>query len=257
MAKKSIEFKNIRVVAAAIVAIAAIAVVLMWMRTCVGSAAVETERTLSIRAAEDHALLNAGDALKRMSMIDRAEAEAIAAEVVSDLAGSNHLRLSQSRLRSLEKLVANRLAMYAEPDYTEYQSRIPSDRSSETAEPFVFDDKAAWESSARIIAEADVAVDSVFARPRIVGGVERDLPSGGVMSYFDGVGVYSDIGLSPNSDVIDVYIPVHMQNDRIRDARLFLILSFVWDPNQQDWAPWGASYYDPSQTLQSMPIPWF
>ncbi|TVS05558.1 MAG: hypothetical protein EA423_06535 [Phycisphaerales bacterium] len=143
------------------------------------------------------------------------------------------------------------------PEYEEYRRQIEDWGTGKPTRPHMYDDRAMWESVAAEIAQSAVDLSGVFARVRVAQGERVNFPSGSQSMHIDTINLYSDAGFHPESDVIDVYIPIEIQSPSTQSqVRVYLVLSFVWKGTARSWVPWCAAYFDPSQSAGALAAPW-
>ncbi len=171
------------------------------------------------------------------------------------------LGLTPAEKRRIAQLATERLRLFVAPSRESYLAHLNSVLGPEAAASVSDEQIENYLGKASGFADAPVDPDGIVVRPQYVAGVlVNSLSRGGGSTYNRGHQPYTDIAdpEDEEADVVDVLVPMIVSSpiEPYTEGKVYLVLSFVRDPELDDWRPWRHSVYDPANRIRVLPSPW-
>ena len=171
------------------------------------------------------------------------------------------LGLTPSEKRRIAQLATERLRLFVAPSRESYLSHLNSVLGPEAAASVSDEQIENYLRKASGFVNAPVDPDGIVVRPQYVAGVlVNSLSRGGGSTYNRGHQPYTEIAdpEDEEADVVDVLVPMIVSSpiEPYTEGKVYLVLSFVRDPDFGDWRPWRHSVYDPANRIGVLPSPW-
>jgi len=249
--------KRIGLIAASIACLASLGLALwtFWPsggNRAVPSPAVANADTVALessapKAADTQRMLEGSDASEFIERsMDGAELEA--------------LDLTPVEKRRIARLATDRLSLFLAPSREAYLAHLESTLGAAAAESASEEQIEDYLRKASGFAGAHLDLDAAVTRPRFIAGVPVNPLTSGRTMYNRGHRPYTNIAdpEEDEADVVDVLIPIVVTEvlEPHEEGKVYLVLSFVRDPDLGGWRPWRHSVYDPASRLGVLPPPW-
>ena len=192
-------------------------------------------------------------------IISRPDAAAVIERAMD--AGLALLDLSPAEERRVAQLATDRLRLFLAPSRESYLAHLKTAIGPEAAAAVSDQQIENYLGKASAFASAPVDLDGIVVRPQYAAGIlVNSLSRGGGSTYNRGHQPYTDIAdpEDEEADVVDVLVPMIVSSpiEPYTEGKVYLVLSFVRDPDFGDWRPWRHSVYDPANRIGVLPSPW-
>jgi len=192
-------------------------------------------------------------------LLDGPEAGAIIERSMDD-AGLDTLDLTPVEKRQIAQLATDRLRLFLAPSRESYLAHLESTLGAAAAESASEEQVENYLRKASGFAEAQIDLDAAVTRPRFIAGVPVNPLKSGQTMYNRGHRPYTNIAdpVDEAADVVDILVPIVVTEvlEPRDEAKVYLVFSFVRDPDLGGWRPWRHSVYDPANRLGVLPPPW-
>lgn len=177
--------------------------------------------------------------------------------------------LTDAQARDLARLVRTRMELLLVPDYKKYRDHVidltghdPLGKASSGLSTTLED----WEYRTSRFKLFPVDTERPEIRCRFHRGRKKYgysyAPGGHTTTIVDAQGEYSPVGDKPEKSGFDIYVvsvPMEVFENRGgengKPLVVLYVLSVVWLPDRQRWAPWECGFNDVIGGT-TMPIPW-
>lgn len=170
------------------------------------------------------------------------------------------LGLTPAEERRIAQLATERLRLFIAPTRESYLAHLESVLGPEAAASVSDEQIEKYLLYSGAFARAPIDFDGLVVRPRYVRGALSNPLDSGHTTYNRGHQPYTSIADpgDDETDVVDVLVPMVVASpiEPYTEGKVYLVLSFVRDPDLVGWRPWRHSVYDPANRIRVLPSPW-